>query len=263
MDLKVTQDNKESKVTEELMALMENQGIKDRKELKEKQDHREHKEQETSASVVIKRNKELRFHLVVLQLLTLKFLRQRLVTKLLHIYLSVVPYFIGNNRANNNTQARIKNDSEGNRQGEASLFSLARCLFLWVRIFTGFRVFRSLCYARGNKNALNSSESRLLGDKIEMRRRLERERSSFFPQIEPRAASEKVKLYSRPNVTQNRNKRLLAVWRAINSTRNRISSLNVFHFLLYRRSSIFQDIYFLYLLRRFVSELIRTRVPVQ
>ena len=80
-----------------------------------------------------------------------------------------------------------------------------------MRIFTGGRVFRSLCYARGNKNALNRGESRLLGDKIEMRRRLQSERSSFFPQIEPRAASEKVKLYSRPNATQNRNKRLLAV----------------------------------------------------
>ena len=126
--------------------------------------------------------------------------------------------------------------------------SLARRLFLWVGIFTGCRVFRSLCYTRGNKNALNSIESGLLGDKIEMRRRLEREWSSFFPQIEPRAASENVKLCSRPNVTQNRNKRLLAAWRAINSTRSRISSLNVFHFLLYRRSSIFQDIYFLYLI---------------
>ena len=101
MDLKVTQVNKElkdqwesrvfraikenlaSKVIEELMALMENQGIKDRKELKEKQDHRELKEQETSASVVIKRYKELRFHLVVLQLLMLKFLRQRLVLSFL------------------------------------------------------------------------------------------------------------------------------------------------------------------------------------
>ena len=62
---------------------------------------------------------------------------------------------------------------------------------LWVGIFTGCRVFRSLCYARGNKNALNSIESRFLGDKIEMRRKLERERSSFFPQIEPRSASEK------------------------------------------------------------------------
>ena len=145
MDLKVTQEIKEnlaSRVIEEIMALMENQGNKDRRDLKE---------QETSASVVIKRNKEFRFHLVVLQLMMLKFLRQRLVTKLLHIYLSVVPYSIGNNRANNNTQARIKNDSEGNRQGEVFLFSLARCLFLWVRIFTGFRVFRSLCYARGNK----------------------------------------------------------------------------------------------------------------
>ena len=33
---------------------------------------------------------------------------------------------------------------------------------------------------------------------------------------------------------------------AINSTRNRISSLKVFHVLLYRRSSILQDIYFLH-----------------
>ena len=74
-----------------------------------------------------------------------------------------------------------------------SLSSLARRLFLWVGIFTGGRVLRSLCYARGNKNALNSGESGLLGDKIEMRRRLERERSSLFPQIKPRAASEKVK----------------------------------------------------------------------
>ena len=103
MDLKVTQVNKEPK---------------DPKELKEKQDHRDLKEQETSASVVIKRNKELRFHLVVLQLMMLKFLRQRLVTKLLHIYLSVVPYFIGNNRASNNTQARIKNDSKVTGRGK-------------------------------------------------------------------------------------------------------------------------------------------------
>ena len=39
----------------------------------------------------------------------------------------------------------------------------------------------------------------------------------------------------------------------INSTRNRIYSLKVFNFLLYRRSSILQDIYFLS-----VSELIAT-----
>ena len=43
---------------------------------------------------------------------------------------------------------------------------------------------------------------------------------------------------------------------AINSTRNRISSLKVFHVLLYRRSSILQDIYFLHRIWRFVSELI-------
>ena len=36
--------------------------------------------------------------------------------------------------------------------------------------------------------------------------------------------------------------------------RNRISSLKVFHVLLYRRLSILQDIYFLCRIRRFVSE---------
>ena len=134
---------------------------------------------------------------------------------------------------------------------------------LWVGIFTGCSVFRSLWYARENKNALNLSESRLLGDKLEMRRRLDRERPSFFPQIEPRAGSEKVKLCSRRNVTPKRNKRFLVVWMAINSKQNRISLLKVFYFLLYRRWSIFQDIYFLYHIRRFVSELIRTRVSIQ
>ena len=38
--------------------------------------------------------------------------------------------------------------------------------------------------------------------------------------------------------------------------RNRISSLKVFHFLLYRRLSILRDIYFLCRIGRFVSELI-------
>ena len=42
---------------------------------------------------------------------------------------------------------------------------------------------------------------------------------------------------------------------AIKSTEKRISSLKVFHVLLYRRSSVFQDIYFLYRIRRFVFEL--------
>ena len=37
---------------------------------------------------------------------------------------------------------------------------------LCVGIFIGGRVFRSLCYARGNNNALNNVESRLLGDNI-------------------------------------------------------------------------------------------------
>ena len=54
-------------------------GLKDLKEVKEKQDHGEHKEQETSANVVIKRNKELLLLLVLGQVLRLTFLRQRLV----------------------------------------------------------------------------------------------------------------------------------------------------------------------------------------
>ena len=41
----------------------------------------------------------------------------------------------------------------------------------------------------------------------------------------------------------------------INSTRNRISSLKIFHVLLYRRSSISWDIYVSYRVRRLVSEL--------
>ena len=51
------------RVTKEILVL------RDRKELKEKQDRRELKEQETSASVVIQRNQELPFHLVLAQLL--------------------------------------------------------------------------------------------------------------------------------------------------------------------------------------------------
>ena len=43
------------------------------------------------------------------------------------------------------------------------------------------------------------------------------------------------------------------------SRRFMIYLLKVFHFLLYRRSSILQDIYFLYRIRRFVSELIQGR----
>ena len=44
---------------------------------------------------------------------------------------------------------------------------------------------------------------------------------------------------------------------AISSTRNMISSLKVFYILLYLRSSILQDIYFLYRIQRFVSGLIK------
>ena len=46
------------------------------------------------------------------------------------------------------------------------------------------------------------------------------------------------KFSSRPTVAQMRNNRLFAVYQAINSTRNRIPSLKVFHFLLCWRSSI-------------------------
>ena len=60
----------------------------------------------------------------------------------------------------------MKNDREGNRQGKC-LSSLPRDAFLsWAGIFTGGRVFRSLCFARGNNNALNNVESGLLGDKV-------------------------------------------------------------------------------------------------
>ena len=41
---------------------------------------------------------------------------------------------------------------------------------------------------------------------------------------------------------------------AFNSTRNRISSLKVFHVLFYRRSIGLQDIYFLYRIRRFAPD---------
>ena len=44
---------------------------------------------------------------------------------------------------------------------------------------------------------------------------------------------------------------------AIYSTRNRISSLTVFHVLLYRRPSILQDIHFSYRIRRVVFELVK------
>ena len=90
-----------------------------------------------------------------------------------------------------------------------------------------------------------------------MRRRLDRKRSSFLPKGYARRATEKVKLCSRPTVSQKKNKRLFTVKEAINSARNRISSLKDFQFLLYRRSSILQDIYFLYRIRRFVSEFIQ------
>ena len=50
---------------------------------------------------------------------------------------------------------------------------------------------------------------------------------------------------------------LIRIERVINSTRNRISTLNVFHVLLYRRLSNLQDISFLYCIRRFDSELLK------
>ena len=74
-----------------------------------------------------------------------------------------------------------------------------------------------------NKNAVISSiESRLLGDKIRNKEAIRRG-AVFLLFSEPHAAREKVKLCCRPTVTQNKNKRLLAVQEAINSTRSRIS----------------------------------------
>ena len=81
-----------------------------------------------------------------------------------------------------------------------------------------------------NKNALISVESRPLGDRIRNNEAI-RPRAIVLLSSEPRAASEKVKLCSRPTVTK-RKIRLLAVQEAINSTRNRISSLKVFQFLV-------------------------------
>ena len=63
----------------------------------------------------------------------------------------------------------MKNDREGNRQGKCLSPPRRDASLLWARIFTGGRVFRSLCYARGNNNALNNVESGLLGDKIRIR----------------------------------------------------------------------------------------------
>ena len=75
----------------------------------------------------------------------------------------------------------MKNDREGNRQGKC-LSPLPRDSFLlWAGIFTGGRVFRSLCYARGNNNALNNVESGLLGDKMRNNEAIRPRAVVFFP----------------------------------------------------------------------------------
>ena len=82
-----------------------------------------------------------------------------------------------------------------------------------------------------NKNALSSVESHLLGDNI-------RNEEAIRPGA--------VILLS----SKRKSKMMLSI--NCDSEENRISSLKVFQFLLCRRSSILQDIYFLYRIRRFV-----------
>ena len=60
------------------------------------------------------------------------------------------------------------------------------------------------------QNAVSSVKSRLLGDRIRNEEAI-RPRAVVLLSSEPGAASEKVKLCSRPTVTQEKNKRLLAV----------------------------------------------------
>ena len=62
-----------------------------------------------------------------------------------------------------------------------------------------------------NKNALSSVESGLLGDKIIGNEEVIRPQAVILLSSEPHAPSEKVKLCSRPTVTQKKNKRLLSI----------------------------------------------------
>ena len=86
----------------------------------------------------------------------------------------------------------------------------------------------------------------------EMRRQLDREQSYFFPQSHAGEQKSKIKLATYCDFKEKQ-ETARSLGQAINSTKNKISSLKVF-----QRSSFVQDIYSLYRFRRFVSELIRT-----
>ena len=62
-----------------------------------------------------------------------------------------------------------------------------------------------------NKNVLSGVESHLLGDKIIRHEEVIRPLAVVLLSSEPHAVSEKVKLCSRPTVTQKKNKRLLSI----------------------------------------------------
>ena len=116
-------------------------------------------------------------------------------------------------------------------------------------------VLKTMWSFNSNKKALSSVESCVLGDKIIGHEEVIRPLVVVLLSSEPHAVSEKVKLCSRPTVTQKKNERLLSIKEAINFTGNRISSLKgfQFYFVLYWWSCILQVIYFLYRFPRFVS----------
>ena len=87
-----------------------------------------------------------------------------------------------------------------------------------------------------------------------------RPRAVVLLSLEPGAASEKVKLCSRPTVTQGKNKRLLAVKETINSTRNWISSLKSFSIPAFFLRVFFRILTFYIVSDDLFFELIRTRV---
>ena len=100
-----------------------------------------------------------------------------------------------------------------------------------------------------DKNALISCTSRLLGEKIRIEEAV-RPRTVVFLSSESRAASGKVKLCSQPTVTQEKNKTARDLRSDYFYTKQDFLA-KFFQFLLYRRSSILQGIYFLYRIRRF------------
>ena len=99
----------------------------------------------------------------------------------------------------------------------------------------------------------------MLGDKIRNEEAI-RPRAVVLLSLKPGAASEKVKLCSRPTVTQGKNKRLLAVKETINSTRNWISSLKSFSIPAFFLRVFFRILTFYIVSDDLFFELIRTRV---